>query len=88
MPSGSFYMMIKIDMEKFTNFNSSMDVFRTLIEEENVHVFPGEIFNFHGLIRIVLTVPIDALIDGCTRIKEFFERHYKLSDSEKFLKKG
>lgn len=86
MPSGSFYMMIKIELEKFPAFSSSMDVFRALIEEENVHVFPGEIFNFNGFIRIVLTVPIEGLVDGCSRIKEFFERNCKLSD--KYLKKG
>lgn len=81
-------MMIKIELENFPKFNSSMDVFRALIEEENVHVFPGEIFNFNGFIRIVLTVPSDALVDGCNRIKEFCERNCKLSDSEKCLKKG
>lgn len=80
-------MMIKIELEKFPKFSSSMDVFRALIEEENVHIFPGEIFNFTGFMRIVLTVPMDALIDGCTRIKEFCEKNCKL-DSEKFLKKG
>lgn len=88
MPSGSFYMMIKIELDNFPRFNSSMDVFRSLIEEENVHVFPGEIFNVEGFMRIVLTVPLDALIDGCTRIKEFCERNFKLCDSEKTLKMG
>lgn len=88
MPSGSFYMMIKVDMEKLSHFKSSMEVFRTLVEEQNVSTLPGEIFNFEGFLRIVLTAPLDILIEGCNRIKEFFEHHCKLVESEKFLKRS
>lgn len=88
MPSGSFYMMIKVDMEKLTHFKSSMEIFRALIEEQNISTLPGEVFNFEGFLRIVLTAPLDILIEGCNRIKEFFENHAKLMESEKRLKSG
>lgn len=89
MPSGSFYMMIKIDMEKLIpHYKSSMDVFRALVEEQNISTLPGEVFNVDGFFRIVLTAPLEILIEGCNRIKEFFENHFKLMESEKRLKSG
>lgn len=81
-------MMIKIDIEKLTHYKSSMDVYRALIEEQNLSTLPGEVFNFEGFLRIVLTAPLDILIEGCNRIKEFFEHHFKLMESEKRLKSG
>lgn len=75
-------------MEKLTQFKSSMDVFRALIVEQNIGTLPGEIFNFDGFLRIVLSAPLDILIDGCNRIKEFFDFQCKFIESEKRLKSG
>lgn len=75
-------------MEKLTPFKSSMDVFRALIEEQNLSILPGEIFNLEGFLRIVLTAPLDVLIESCNRIKLFFENQIMLMESKKQLKNG
>lgn len=68
-------MMLKVHLEMFPKFNSTMEFFKALIYEQNVQTFPGEIFEFEGFIRLVITVPIDVLEEGCQRIKEFCENH-------------
>lgn len=69
-------MMIKIELDKFPNFNSSLEFFRALMYEQNVQTFPGEIFSFEGYLRIVLALPIELLVDGFERMKEFCEKYY------------
>lgn len=70
------YLMIKVELEKFPEYTSCLEFSEALITEESVLLFPGvPCFQFHGFIRIVLTVPEDLIIEACERIKEFCERH-------------
>jgi tyrosine aminotransferase len=75
-PRGAFYMMIKIELESFPQFNSDVEFIDALTEEESVKAFPGPCFDFDGYFRFVLTVPLDLLVLACQRIQEFCDRHY------------
>lgn len=77
MPKGSMYMMIKIELDKFSEYSSCLEFTEGLIREQSVLIFPGfPCFNFPGFMRIVLTVPEDLIIEACERIQEFCKQHY------------
>lgn len=68
-------MMLKIELEKFPRFKNTFEFTQALLFDENVQTLPGEIFNSEGFFRIVLCVPLEVLVDGCNRIKEFCEKN-------------
>lgn len=83
-PYGAFYMMIKIHLEKFTDFSNDLEFIEKLIEEQSVAVFPGICFQTQGFFRFVLTVPLDKIVEACKRISEFcfahIDRNEKLAE--------
>lgn len=76
MPDGAFYMMIKIDFERFPKFSNCLEFVEGLTEEQSVLAFPGACFNFPGYLRFVLTLPEDMLIEACLRIQTFCCEHF------------
>jgi tyrosine aminotransferase len=82
-PSGAFYMMIKIDLEKFPAFETDCEFIDGLTKEQSVKAFPGPCFDYPGYFRFVLTVPLDMLIEACQRIEEFCVKHYDANENEK-----
>lgn len=85
-PNGAFYMMVKIELEYFPEFNTDIEFVEALTEEQSVKAFPGPCFDFPGYFRFVLTVPIDSLIEACQRINEFCENHFVDSNENRDLK--
>lgn len=81
MPKGAFYMMIGIDLEKFSKFKSCLEFIENLTVEQSVLAFPGPCFDYPGYFRFVLTVPEDQLIEACQRIQEFCYQH---ADTESY----
>jgi tyrosine aminotransferase len=72
------YMMIRIDLDKFPEFETCFEFTQQLTREQSVLVFPGyPCFNFPGFMRIVLTVTDETITESCSRIKEFCELHIK-----------
>lgn len=43
MPQGTMYMMVKIEMEHFPNFESDLDFLQKLMGEESVFCLPGNV---------------------------------------------
>ena len=79
MPQGSMYIMVKINIDRFSKFSSCLEFTEKLIEEQSVQTFPGfPCFDFPGYFRIVLTVPKSLLMEACDRIKEFCADHIQL----------
>lgn len=77
-PGGAMYMMIGFDTKKLPGISDDIELTKLLLEEENVFVLPGTIFNFKNYIRLVICPPLDKLEDACNRIEAFIARHRKV----------
>ncbi|EDV29819.1 Tyrosine aminotransferase [Trichoplax sp. H2] len=82
MPKGSMYMMIGIDIERFTGFESDLEFTHKLYEDESVSCIPGRCFSYEGFFRIVLTVPEDMLKVACCRIADFCNAHRYIANGK------
>lgn len=70
-------MMVSIDIERFPEYKDELEFVQDLVHEQSVFCLPGKCFNIENYMRIVLTVPREMIIEACTRIKEFCDKHYK-----------
>lgn len=77
MPAGTMYMMIKIEIQCFPQFQTGLDFMQRLMEEESVFCLPGECFGITGFMRIVITVPSKMLGEACERMRAFCQRYYQ-----------
>lgn len=75
LPKGAMYLMFGIDFKKFPKLSSSIDFMRALANDQSVFVFPSECFNYEDFIRLCITAPEEILVEACTRIKEFCDKH-------------
>nr|AAG00298.1 tyrosine aminotransferase [Trypanosoma rangeli] len=75
MPQGSMYVFSKIELEKFKDIKTDVEFFEKLLEEENVQVLPGSIFNLPGFMRVTTTRPVSVYREAVERIKAFCKRH-------------
>lgn len=73
----AMYMMVSIDIESFPEYQDELEFVQDLVHEQSVFCLPGRCFNIENYMRIVLTVPREMIIEACTRIKEFCDKHYK-----------
>lgn len=77
-PEGSFFVMVKIDIEKFTEesgIKNDWDFMSKLLEEESVKVIPGIAFQMPNHVRITTCGSLDAINEAFKRLKEFCGRH-------------
>lgn len=77
MPEGAMYMMVKIDIECFPQFQDEMDFLQQLVREQSVFCLPGKCFQIKNYFRIVITVPAEKIQEACVRIAEFCAVHFK-----------
>lgn len=75
MPKGSMYLLLGLELDKFSAIDSSMEFMEMLIKEQSVYTFPSECFHFPGFLRLVLTAPMEVLVDACDRIIECCEKY-------------
>jgi len=75
MPQGAMYMMVRVDMSRFPQFNTDLQFVERLVSEQSVFCLPGKCFNYPNYVRIVLTVPENLLSEACDRILEFCSQH-------------
>ncbi|CAL4116174.1 unnamed protein product, partial [Meganyctiphanes norvegica] len=76
MPQGAMYMMVRVEMEKFPEFETDMEFVETMISEESVFCLPGKCFDYPNYVRIVLTVPSVMMQEACGRIADFCRTHH------------
>jgi len=76
MPSGAMYIMVKIDMKYFPEYESDLKFVENLVSEQSVFCLPGKCFEYPGYVRVVLSVPTDMLKEALVRIEEFCNGHY------------
>ncbi|OWA51428.1 Tyrosine aminotransferase [Hypsibius exemplaris] len=76
MPAGAMYMMTRIDMEHFPEFEDDLSFTSQLVSEQSVFCLPGQCFDFPGYFRIVLTIPAEKMNDALSRIGEFCRQHF------------
>jgi len=79
-PQGSFFVMMKIEIEKFTpesGIKNDWDFMSKLLEEESVKVIPGVAFQMPNHVRITTCGSLDAITEAFKRLKEFCDRHTK-----------
>jgi len=75
MPRGAMYMMVKVDMDRFPQFNTDLEFIERLVSEESVQCMPGKCFNYPGYMRLVLTLPRRLLNEALDRIHSFCSRN-------------
>ncbi|XP_049720382.1 tyrosine aminotransferase [Elephas maximus indicus] len=79
-PSGSMYLMVGIEMEHFPGFENDVEFTECLVAEQSVHCLPGMCFEYPNFFRVVITVPEVMMVEACSRIQEFCERHYHCAE--------
>lgn len=68
MPSGAMFMMVRVRLERFPQFETDAQLVEALMAKESVFCLSGNCFNFPGYLRIVLSVPTDLLEEALNRI--------------------
>jgi tyrosine aminotransferase len=76
-PAGAMYIMIKLDLDRFSNVAGDVEFCSLLLKEENVVLLPGSCFGAPGYVRIVYCAPPAVLEEAADRMKAFCFRHYK-----------
>ncbi|KAJ2663271.1 hypothetical protein IWW48_001373 [Coemansia sp. RSA 1200] len=76
-PQGAMYIMVKLDLDSFTDISDDAEFCQKLKWEENVEILPGECFAYPGTVRLVITPPKDKLHAASERIAAFCKRHRK-----------
>ncbi|XP_037085754.1 LOW QUALITY PROTEIN: tyrosine aminotransferase-like [Pollicipes pollicipes] len=76
MPRGAMYMMVGIEMERFPEFSSDLQVVEAMVTEQSVFCLPGKCFDLANYVRLVLTVPPEFMREACERMAEFCATHY------------
>ncbi|CAD8150954.1 unnamed protein product [Paramecium octaurelia] len=74
---GAMYSTLIINTEEFSDINSSIDFARKLQQEQNVLVFPGELFYGEKFVRLVICCDLEIIEEACLRIKQFCLDHKK-----------
>jgi tyrosine aminotransferase len=74
MPRGAMYMMVGIDPEVL-DYDCDIKFSRALLQEQNIMVLPGQVFNVHGYFRLVITLPSKDLLEAAERLKQFCAAH-------------
>ncbi|XP_024051600.1 tyrosine aminotransferase-like [Terrapene carolina triunguis] len=64
-------------MEHFPKFENDVEFTKQLISEQSVFCLPASCFEYPNFFRVVLTVPEEMMVEACSRIQEFCERHYQ-----------
>ncbi|KAF3854323.1 hypothetical protein F7725_022378 [Dissostichus mawsoni] len=82
MPSGAMYLMVGIDMDRFPDFKNDVDFTERLVTEQSVFCLPASAFEYPNYFRIVVTVPEEMMVEACSRIREFCQRHNRASSTE------
>ncbi|XP_072492613.1 tyrosine aminotransferase [Notamacropus eugenii] len=75
--SGAMYLMVRIEMEHFPEFENDVQFSERLIAEQSVVCLPGKCFEYPNFFRVVITVPEVVMLEACSRIQEFCEKHYQ-----------
>ncbi len=76
-PQGAMYLMVRIDLERFNDIADGVQFATKLLEEENVQVLPGEIFQCPKYFRVVFTKPFPLIEEATKRVEQFCIRHFK-----------
>jgi tyrosine aminotransferase len=75
---GAMYYMVKIDISYFDDdIEDDITFSRLLFKEQSVFVLPGQSFNIHNYMRIVICAPQKILCQAFNRIEEFCLLHAK-----------
>jgi aspartate/methionine/tyrosine aminotransferase len=64
-----------------SSIDSDISFSRLLLQEESVFVLPGQCFQYPNFFRVVITPPLEKLVEACGRIRAFCERHKKAGSS-------
>jgi tyrosine aminotransferase len=75
--SGAMYSTIVVHPDKFKDMKDTIDFSKRLQVEENVFVFPGELFGKANFVRLVICACPAIIEEACVRIRRFCERHKK-----------
>ena len=75
-PAGAFYIMVRIEVERFPHFRNDLHFVESLVSEESVFCLPGNCFEYPGYVRLVLAISNDMLEEALDRIEDFCKRYY------------
>lgn len=75
-PAGAFYIMVRIEVDKFPSFRNDLHFVESLVAEESVFCLPGNCFEYPGYVRLVLCIATDMLEEALSRIENFCNNHY------------
>ncbi|ORC92931.1 tyrosine aminotransferase [Trypanosoma theileri] len=76
-PRGGMFIMVKIDLNAFSDVKDDIAFYEMLEDEENVQVIPGIFFHMPGYFRVVISRPKHIVEEVTRRLREFCTRHKK-----------
>jgi len=87
LPEGAMYALVKIDCKLFCEAGIADDFAFTsaLFSEESVLLLPGQCFGALGYTRVVLTCPVEILVEAWERIEQFCKRKIDIAMKKKNL---
>jgi len=74
---GAMYGTVLINPIEFEDLPDSNSFAIALQREENVLVFPGDLFKGQNFVRLVICCEIELIEEFCVRMKRFTLRHKK-----------
>ncbi|TFJ85953.1 hypothetical protein NSK_002773 [Nannochloropsis salina CCMP1776] len=81
-PQGALYLLLKLSLDKFIDLPDDVAFCAALLKEENLVLLPGQCFGIPGYVRLVLTPPRPALVEGLDRLRTFCFRHALVTKAE------
>ncbi|KAH9582156.1 Aminotransferase [Trypanosoma melophagium] len=76
-PRGGMFIMVKINLDAFSDIKDDIAFYEMLEDEENVQVIPGTFFQMPGYFRVVISRPKHIVEEVVGRLREFCSRHKK-----------
>ncbi|KAJ6220950.1 hypothetical protein RDWZM_006762 [Blomia tropicalis] len=63
-PAGAFYMMVKIEIDRFPDFRNDLHLVESLVSDESVFCLPGNCFEYPGYVRLALALSNEMNYDN------------------------
>ena len=74
-PRAAMYCMVSVELARFPEFPSEVELAQALLHEQQVFVLPGSCFTMPGYFRVVLCAPAATLREAAGRIAAFAAAH-------------
>ena len=73
--SAAMYMMVRIELDKFSDIEDDVDFCKKLLHEQNCLTFPSQCFFEKGFFRMIICTKPETINSFGDRLEEFCASH-------------